>query len=144
MKCLITEKFHESGIELLKEKGTVDIRYNICRENLLECIGEYDVLIVRSDTPVDKKLIDCAKQLKVVGMAGIGLNHIDTEYAKEKGQSLSEMVENYFKFVTVERVKIKEKQLSPKVRKLRGIIKTDNNFDHKQVLTEELSKKYGI
>jgi len=85
MKCLITEKFHESGIELLKEKGTVDIRYNICRENLLECIGEYDVLIVRSDTPVDKKLIDCAKQLKVVGMAGIGLNHIDTEYAKEKG-----------------------------------------------------------
>lgn len=69
---------------------------------------------------------------------------IAKEYAKEKGQSLSEMVENYFKFVTVERVKIKEKQLSPKVRKLRGIIKTDNNFDYKQVLTEELSKKYGI
>ena len=69
---------------------------------------------------------------------------IAKEYAKEKGQSLSEMVENYVKFVTVERVKIKEKQLSPKVRKLRGIIKTDNNFDYKQVLTEELSKKYGI
>ncbi|WP_417359444.1 DUF6364 family protein [Galbibacter sp.] len=69
---------------------------------------------------------------------------IAKEYAKEKGQSISEMVENYFKFVTVERVKIKEKQLSPKVRKLRGIIKTDNNFDYKQVLTEELSKKYGI
>lgn len=69
---------------------------------------------------------------------------IAKEYAKEKGQSLSEMVENYFKFVTVERVKIKEKKLSPKVRKLRGIIKTDNNFDYKQVLTEELSKKYRI
>lgn len=69
---------------------------------------------------------------------------IAKEYAKEKGQSLSEMVENYFKFVTHKRMKIKEKQLSPKVRKLRGIIKADDNFDYKQVLTEELSKKYGV
>jgi D-3-phosphoglycerate dehydrogenase len=85
MKFLITEKFHECGIELFKKNGTVDTRYNICREELLECIREYDVLIVRSDTPVDKKVIDCGKRLKVIGMAGIGLNHIDTEYAREKG-----------------------------------------------------------
>lgn len=69
---------------------------------------------------------------------------IAKEYAKEKGMSLSEMVENYFKFVTVKRKKIKEKQLSTKVRKLRGIIKTDENLDYKKILTEELSKKYGI
>jgi len=69
---------------------------------------------------------------------------IAKEYAKEKGLSLSEMVENYFKFVTVKKMKIKEKQLSPKVRKLRGIIKTDDNLDYKQILTEELSKKYGV
>jgi hypothetical protein len=69
---------------------------------------------------------------------------IAKEYAKEKGQSLSEMVENYFKFVAVNRPKIKEKQLSSKVRKLRGIIKVDDDFDYKQVLTEELSKKYGV
>lgn len=69
---------------------------------------------------------------------------IAKEYAKEKGQSLSEMVENYFKFVTVERMKLKEKQLSPKVRKLRGIIKTEDNFDYKKTLTEELAKKHGV
>ncbi len=69
---------------------------------------------------------------------------IAKEYAKEKGLSLSEMVENYFKFVTVKRNKIKEKQLSTKVRKLRGIIKTDENVDYKKILTEELSKKYGL
>jgi len=66
------------------------------------------------------------------------------EYAKEKGQSLSEMVENYFKLITVSRREIKEKQLSPKVRKLRGIIKIDENIDYKETLTEELSKKYGL
>jgi len=69
---------------------------------------------------------------------------IAKEYAKEKGLSLSEMVENYFKFVTAKRMSLKEKQLSPKVRKLRGIIKTEDNLDYKQILTEELSKKYGI
>lgn len=66
------------------------------------------------------------------------------EYAKEKGLSLSEMVENYFKLVTVNRRKINKEQLSPKVRKLRGIIKTAESFDYKQTLTEELSKKYGV
>jgi len=66
------------------------------------------------------------------------------EYAKEKGQSLSEMVENYFKLITVDRRKIKQEQLSPKVRKLRGIIKTNEVIDYGQTLTEELSKKYGI
>lgn len=76
---------------------------------------------------IEKKVIDTAKK-----------------YAKDKGQSLSEMVENYFKLVTVERVNMKEKQLSPKVKKLRGIIKTDDNFDYEQILTEELSKKYGL
>jgi hypothetical protein len=69
---------------------------------------------------------------------------IAKKYAKEKNQSLSEMVENYFKLITVSRREIKEKQLSPKVRKLRGIIKIDQNMDYKQILTEELSKKYGI
>lgn len=65
-------------------------------------------------------------------------------YAKEKGQSLSEMVENYFKFVTVNQKRIEEKQLSPRVRKLRGVIKVSDNFDYKQTCSEELAKKYGI
>ncbi len=69
---------------------------------------------------------------------------IAKEYAKDKGQSLSEMVENYFKILTSGKRKITEKQLSPKVRKLRGIIKAESNMDYKEVLTEELSKKYGI
>ena len=65
-------------------------------------------------------------------------------YAKEKGQSLSEMVENYFKLLTMDRRIMEEKDLSPKVRKLRGIIKTDEIIDYKQILNEELSKKYGV
>ncbi len=76
---------------------------------------------------IEKEVIEIAKQ-----------------YAKEKGQSLSEIVENYFKLVTVNRVKKNKKQLSTRVKRLRGIIKTDESFNYKQILTEELSKKYGI
>ena len=75
---------------------------------------------------LDKEIIDIAKA-----------------YAKEKGQSLSEMVENYFKLVTIDRRKIKPKELSPRVRRLRGIIKATEKIDYKKTLTEELSKKYG-
>lgn len=66
------------------------------------------------------------------------------EYAKDKGQSLSEIVENYFKLITLPRREIKPEQLSPRVRRLRGIIKTKEQLNYREILTEELSKKYGI
>lgn len=66
------------------------------------------------------------------------------EYAKDKGLSLSEMVESYFKLMTVKHRKMSERQLSPKVQKLRGIIKTNENIDYKAILTEELNTKYGL
>ena len=64
-------------------------------------------------------------------------------YAKEKGQSLSEMVENYFKLLTMDRRPIDQKELSPRVNKLRGIIKSNEFIDPKQVLEEELARKHG-
>ena len=62
------------------------------------------------------------------------------KYAKEKGQSLSGLIENYLKFITTDRRQITPEKLSPKVQKLRGIIKTGDKIDYKEVLTEELSK----
>jgi len=63
------------------------------------------------------------------------------EYAKEKGQSLSDLVENYFKLITKDKRKIKSNQLSPRVKRLRGILKVDKDYDYKKTLEEELSKK---
>jgi len=64
-------------------------------------------------------------------------------YARDKGQSLSDIVENYFKLLTKDNREIKPTQLSPRVRRLRGIISVEEDFDYKKVLVEELSKKYG-
>ncbi|WP_129600332.1 D-2-hydroxyacid dehydrogenase [Anaerophilus nitritogenes] len=84
MKCLITEKVNEKGIELLRKHFTVDLAYDKNLDEIKNMVGEYDVLLVRAETPVDKEMIDLGKNLKIVGMAGIGLNHIDVEYAKSK------------------------------------------------------------
>ena len=65
-------------------------------------------------------------------------------YARQRGQSLSELVENYFKLVAVPSSNKKIKSLSPRVKKLKGIIKTSKDLDYKQILAEELSKKYGV
>jgi hypothetical protein len=67
---------------------------------------------------------------------------IAKEYAKDKGQSLSEMVENYLKLITSKSSKPNENQFSSKMKNLKGIIKADHDFDYKQVLTAELSKKH--
>ena len=67
---------------------------------------------------------------------------IAKEYAKEKGQSLSELVENYFKLLTKD-TKTEEIELSQKVKSLKGILKVDQDFDYKKVLEEEIIRKHG-
>ena len=54
------------------------------------------------------------------------------KYAKDKGQSLSDLVENYFKLLTKDKRQIKPNQLSPRIKRLRGIIKVEKDFDYKK------------
>ncbi|MEQ8810026.1 MAG: DUF6364 family protein [Imperialibacter sp.] len=65
------------------------------------------------------------------------------KYASSTGRSLSEMVENYFKFLTEQKPVAKSNNPSPHVEKLRGIVKVKPGFDYKKVLDEERMKKHG-
>ncbi len=84
MKCLVTEKIREEGLSILREKFDVDLAYGKSIDEIKQMVGDYEVLIVRAQTPVDKEMIDLGKKLKIIAMGGIGLNHIDVEYAKSK------------------------------------------------------------
>lgn len=64
-------------------------------------------------------------------------------YAKEKGHSLSELVENYFKLLTSNSKTKQKPRLSPKVQSLKGILKVDTDFDYKKILEDEINKKHG-
>lgn len=63
------------------------------------------------------------------------------KYAQKKGKSLSHLVENYLKSISVK--ELNNTGMSPKVSKLMGIIKLPDDFDYKSELTNALSKKYN-
>ncbi len=63
----------------------VDYRPTISKDELLSIAADYDALVVRSRTKVDRDVLDRAKQLKLVARPGTGLDNVDVEYAKSKG-----------------------------------------------------------
>jgi len=67
------------------------------------------------------------------------------KYASDKGRSLSEMVESYFRYITEsEKQTVYEDQLSPRIKKLRGVLKVDSSFNYKDALKEAKDRKHGI
>ena len=85
MRVLITEALAESGINLLRKDFEVDVTLGLSPEELLEKIGDYDGLIIRSATQVTAEVIEAAGNLKAVGRAGIGVDNIDVEAATKRG-----------------------------------------------------------
>lgn len=84
-KVIVSERIAEEGIKLLKTELAVDYRDDISRQELLEVIGNYDALIVRSVTKVDEELITAGKNLKVIGRAGNGIDNIDVDACTRHG-----------------------------------------------------------
>ncbi|MGB4595456.1 MAG: hydroxyacid dehydrogenase [Anaerolineaceae bacterium] len=84
-KVLITDGLEKEGKTILNARGEVADKKGIEPAELLEVIGEYDALIVRGRTKVTKEVFDAAKNLKVVGRAGVGVDNIDLEAARAHG-----------------------------------------------------------
>jgi D-3-phosphoglycerate dehydrogenase len=87
MKILVSDNLSKLGVEILqKESGIeVDVNTGLAKEELIKIIPQYDGLIVRSATKVTADVIAAAKNLKVVGRAGVGVDNIDLEAAGKKG-----------------------------------------------------------
>jgi len=62
------------------------------------------------------------------------------EYARKKGESLSGIVENYLKSITAQEEQ--KSSISPRVRKMMGVIKLPEDFDYKKELGSAIAKKY--
>lgn len=68
--------------------------------------------------------------------------HRAKRYAKTKGQSVSELVESYFRSLT-EAKDEEADELTPSVRSLMGSFKAPKDFDYKRILQEEKQRKHG-
>lgn len=84
-KVIITDGLEEEGQAILRGAAHVDDRSGIPTEELLQVVGEYDALIVRSRTKVNAGVFDAARRLKAVGRAGVGVDNIDLAAATSHG-----------------------------------------------------------
>ena len=84
-KVLVAELLEDDAIARLSEDCEADVRYRLSRENLLAIIPQYHGIVVRSETIIDKELLDAAVSMRIVGRAGSGLDNIDVSYATQKG-----------------------------------------------------------
>ena len=85
MKILITEFMETRSVERLKKNFdvTVDQELSKNHDKLKLLINNFDVLIVRNKTQVNKEILENTSRLKFIGRLGVGLDNIDTEYCKK-------------------------------------------------------------
>jgi len=84
-KVLITDGLEKDGIDIINAAGEAVNKKGIEAAELLQIVGEYDAMIVRGRTKVTKEVFEAARNLKAVGRAGVGVDNIDLQAAKEHG-----------------------------------------------------------
>jgi D-3-phosphoglycerate dehydrogenase len=85
VRVLVTEQLSDAGLELLRRDFQVDVSPELASGGLVDAIGPYDALVVRSQTQVGADVIAAGENLKVVARAGIGLDNVDIEAATRRG-----------------------------------------------------------
>ncbi len=89
MKIFLTRKIPDDGIKVLKSHGfQVDIfpeNRQPTKEEIIKGVRDADALISLLSDPIDREVIDSARNLKVIGNYAVGYNNIDVEYARKKG-----------------------------------------------------------
>ena len=84
---LVLESLGAEGLAILNNHSSfsVTVSLDTPKEELKQKIADYDCVLVRSQTEVNRELINSAPKLKLIGRAGVGVNNIDINCAQERG-----------------------------------------------------------
>jgi D-3-phosphoglycerate dehydrogenase len=85
VKILVTDRIGEEGLAILRAGADVDVRLGLSPAELIALIPDYEALAVRSETKVTAEVLAAAKNLVVVGRAGVGVDNIDVDAATTRG-----------------------------------------------------------
>ena len=89
MKILISDKIREEGIKILQDNGFEVVKnFSIDHSDLKNEIENYDAIVIRSRTKLTAEILEKARNLKVIGRAGVGLDNVDLIKAKELNISI--------------------------------------------------------
>jgi D-3-phosphoglycerate dehydrogenase / 2-oxoglutarate reductase len=84
-KVLVTDSISEEGIAILRKESEVIVKNGLKPEELIACIGDFDALMVRSQTKVTADIINAGKRLQVIARAGVGIDNVDVKAATQCG-----------------------------------------------------------
>ncbi len=88
MKVMICDPISNKGIEQFQAQNDLEVVVlpnRLSEEELLPLVGDVNAMVVRSETKITEKVMQAAKELKVVGRAGVGVDNIDVEAATQRG-----------------------------------------------------------
>ncbi|MGD0190815.1 MAG: phosphoglycerate dehydrogenase [Rhizomicrobium sp.] len=85
-KVLIADKLSPAALAIFKERGVeADVKTGLSKDELLKIVADYDGIAIRSATKITAEVIKAARNLKVVGRAGIGVDNVDIPAATAAG-----------------------------------------------------------
>ncbi len=84
-RVLIADPIAQDGVDLLARDAQVDVRTGLSKDELCAIIGDYDALVVRSETRVTADVIAAGGRLQIIGRAGVGVDNIDLPAATQRG-----------------------------------------------------------
>ena len=132
MRILAVDDLHHSFEDRLVLEGcVVDYRLDInSKEELINQLKNYDVLVVRSKFFIDKEIMDSLPNGFVIARAGAGMDNIDEEYCLQKNIRLINAPEG-------NRDAVAEHVIGMLISKYRNILKSHKEITQKQWLREE-------
>ena len=87
LKVLVSDSLAEQGVTVLEQASGIEVvnKPGMSAEELLELIPDFHGLVIRSNTKVTAEVLAAAKNLRIIGRAGIGVDNIDVPVATQNG-----------------------------------------------------------
>jgi D-3-phosphoglycerate dehydrogenase len=86
-RVFVADAVSSKGVEALQQTGKIDVvvKTGLKEAEILPMVGDFDAIVVRSQTKITPAIIQAAKKLKVIGRAGVGVDNVHVDAATERG-----------------------------------------------------------
>ncbi len=84
-KVVVLDPISQTGVDILRQSLDVDVLTGKSEEEILGFAADYQGMVVRSQTTVTPAILKAAKNLRIIGRAGVGVDNIDVSIATERG-----------------------------------------------------------